>query len=190
MIAMKTASDETDRQIRRLRLQRTGTDARGAMPRQSDPPSRPAWHAFLLGFAFLLLALMLTACSTRKMTVRAVSDVMADGVAAFEEDDDLDLVERALPANIKLLEALLESDPQNRQLLVQRFQLSRQAQLWKRTNCNREYLFRAAGYAAAETLAASVACSAPATSAATSRPATRSGKAPIPASSSPMPATS
>ena len=118
MIAMKTAYDETARQIRRLRLQRTGTDAKGAMPRQSDPPSRPNWHAFLLGFAVLLLALMLTACSTRKMTVRAVSDVMADGVAAFEKDDDLDLVERALPANIKLLEVLLESDPQNRQLLV------------------------------------------------------------------------
>jgi len=45
------------------------------------------------------------------------------------------------------------SEAKNRQLLVQRFQLSRQAQLWKRTNCNREYLFRAAGYAAAETLA-------------------------------------
>ena len=52
------------------------------------------------------------------MTVRAVSDVMAGGVAAFEEDDDLDLIEQALPANIKLLEALLESDPRNRQLLV------------------------------------------------------------------------
>jgi hypothetical protein len=39
-------------------------------------------------------------------------------VAAFEEDDDLELIEQALPANIKLLEALLESDPQNRQLLV------------------------------------------------------------------------
>jgi hypothetical protein len=43
---------------------------------------------------------------------------MATGVAAYEKDDDLDLVEQALPANIKLLEALLESDPQNRQLLV------------------------------------------------------------------------
>jgi len=42
----------------------------------------------------------------------------------------------------------------NRRLLTLRFQLSRQSQLWKRTNCNREYLFRASGYAAAETFAA------------------------------------
>jgi len=118
MIAMKTVFDETDMRICRLRMQRTGTDAKGATPIQSGPPSRSNRHAFLLGLTALLLAVMLTACSTRKMTVRAVSDVMVGGVAAFEEDDDLDLIERALPANIKLLEALLESDPQNRQLLV------------------------------------------------------------------------
>ncbi len=118
MIAMKTVFDETDMRICRLRMQRTGTDAKGVMPRRRGSPSRPTRYAFLFGFAVLLLAVMLTACSTRKMTVRAVSDVMVGGVAAFEEDDDLDLIERALPANIKLLEALLESDPQNRQLLV------------------------------------------------------------------------
>lgn len=111
MIAMKNAFHETGRRICLLRLQRTGADTNRAAPR----PNRPA---VLFSLAILLLAVMLTACSTRKMTVRAVSDVMADGVAAFEKDDDLDLVERALPANIKLLEALLESDPQNRQLLV------------------------------------------------------------------------
>ena len=83
----------------------------GSMP-------RPTRLIILLGLAVLLLVVMLTACSTRKMTVRAAGGVMADGVTAFEKDDDLDLIERALPANIKLLEALLESDPQNRQLLV------------------------------------------------------------------------
>ena len=118
MNAMKTAFDETGRWICRLRLQRTGPDAKRVMPGRRDSPSRPIRYAFLFGFAILLLAVMLTACSTRKMTVRAVSDVMVDGVAAFEEDDDLELIEQALPANIKLLEALLESDPQNRQLLV------------------------------------------------------------------------
>ena len=115
---MKTAFDETGRRTCRLRLQRTGTDAKGAAPIQGGSTPRPTRHIILLGFAVLLLAVMLTACSTRKMTVRAASGVMADGVAAFEKDDDLDLIERALPANIKLLEALLESDPQNRQLLV------------------------------------------------------------------------
>lgn len=40
----------------------------------------------------------------------------------------------------------------NRQLLARRFQLDRQAQLWKRTNCNREYLLRDAGSAKAQSL--------------------------------------
>ena len=118
MNAIKTAFDETGRWICRLRLQRKGPDAKGATSRRSDSPLRPNRYTSFFGLVLLLLAVMLTACSTRKMTVRAVSDVMANGVAAFEEDDDLDLIEQALPANIKLLEALLESDPQNRQLLV------------------------------------------------------------------------
>ncbi|WP_462321228.1 nSTAND1 domain-containing NTPase [Halochromatium sp.] len=42
--------------------------------------------------------------------------------------------------------------PTNRQLLARRFQLDRQAQLWKRTNCNSEYLLRDAGSAEAEAL--------------------------------------
>ncbi|MBK1616958.1 hypothetical protein CKO42_00540 [Lamprobacter modestohalophilus] len=42
--------------------------------------------------------------------------------------------------------------PANRQLLARRFQLDRQAQLWKRTNCNSEYLLRDLGSAEAEAL--------------------------------------
>jgi hypothetical protein len=118
MIAMEIAFDDTDRRICLSRLQRTGPNAKEAEPEQIGSPSRSTRYAFFFGFAVLLAAVTLTACSTRKMTVRAVSDVMVGGVAAFEEDDDLDLIERALPANIKLLETLLESDPQNRQLLV------------------------------------------------------------------------
>ncbi len=43
--------------------------------------------------------------------------------------------------------------PDNRRALALRTQLSRQARLWKRTDCNREYLYRETGYAAAETFA-------------------------------------
>lgn len=41
------------------------------------------------------------------------------------------------------------TDPQNRRDLILRYQISRQARLWKRTDCNREYLLGEAGYAAA-----------------------------------------
>lgn len=41
------------------------------------------------------------------------------------------------------------ADPDNRRDLQLRFQITRQARLWKRTDCNREYLLGEAGYAAA-----------------------------------------
>ena len=42
--------------------------------------------------------------------------------------------------------------PDNRRLLHLRSQLTRQARLWKRTDCNREYLYREVGYASAREL--------------------------------------
>jgi hypothetical protein len=43
---------------------------------------------------------------------------METGAAAMEADDDLDMLQQALPANIKLMEALLASEPRNERLLV------------------------------------------------------------------------
>ncbi|HSQ07325.1 MAG TPA: hypothetical protein VLM84_06485, partial [Chromatiaceae bacterium] len=45
----------------------------------------------------------------------------------------------------------------NRQTLQLRHQIGRRAQLWRRTDCNREYLLGAAGYPAAKALAATLA---------------------------------
>ena len=42
--------------------------------------------------------------------------------------------------------------PEHRRLLHLRSQLTRQARLWKRTDCNREYLYREVGYAATREL--------------------------------------
>ena len=73
---------------------------------------------FSIFFRLAALSLLLTQCSIRTMAIREVGDLVADGVPAFERDDDPDLIRDALPANIKLLEAMLESDPENRQLLT------------------------------------------------------------------------
>ncbi|MGD2020094.1 MAG: WD40 repeat domain-containing protein, partial [Thiohalocapsa sp.] len=43
--------------------------------------------------------------------------------------------------------------PEHRRDLALRAQLTRQARLWKRTDCNREYLYRETGYAAARSFA-------------------------------------
>jgi hypothetical protein len=66
----------------------------------------------------VLLCVLSSQCSIRTMAIREVTDLVTDGVPAFERDDDLELVGNALPANIKLLEAMLESDPRNAKLLA------------------------------------------------------------------------
>ena len=73
------------------------------------------WSLRSLSLCFGLL--VLSSCSLRTMAVREVSEIISDGLPAFERDDDLILLEDALPANIKLLEAMLESDPENSKVL-------------------------------------------------------------------------
>ncbi len=68
-------------------------------------------------FATLALSVF-SSCSTRKLMVAEMTDLMETGAAAMESDDDLDMLQQALPANIKLMEALLASDPRNERLLV------------------------------------------------------------------------
>ena len=66
----------------------------------------------------ILVIAVFWGCSTRKLLVAEMTDLMENGSAAMERDDDLVMLQQALPANIKLLEALLESDPQNERLLA------------------------------------------------------------------------
>lgn len=56
-------------------------------------------------------------CSMRKMAVREMAEMTQQGMAAFDQDANLDLIEKALPSNIKLFEVLLETDPGNEALL-------------------------------------------------------------------------
>ena len=44
--------------------------------------------------------------------------IVGNGISAFEQDDDLEMLEKAFPGNIKLLETLLETSPNNSELLV------------------------------------------------------------------------
>jgi hypothetical protein len=57
-------------------------------------------------------------CSIRGMVINRAVDMMETGIQAFEADDDLDMLEKAFPANLKLLEAMLANDPKNTRLLV------------------------------------------------------------------------
>lgn len=60
---------------------------------------------------FLLPLLVLTvSCSVNKLTVKAASKTLDCGLKAVFEEKDLDYAKQALPANLKLMEILLEND--------------------------------------------------------------------------------
>jgi hypothetical protein len=52
------------------------------------------------------------------MIVTETVGIIGDGIAAFERDDDLEMLEKAFPGAIKLLEAFLETSPDNPDALV------------------------------------------------------------------------
>lgn len=64
------------------------------------------------------ISVAVIACSPKTVIVRQMTDLVDTGFTAFRHDDDLELVEKAIPANIKLLEAMLANSPHDRQLLI------------------------------------------------------------------------
>lgn len=69
-------------------------------------------------FFALSLCFAIGACSIQKLVISEIA-VMADkGLTAFEQDDDLEMLEKAMPANIKLLETLLVNSPNDPRLLI------------------------------------------------------------------------
>jgi hypothetical protein len=73
------------------------------------------YFGLLLIFLFLV---GLDACASRQLAVRAVTDIINEGLIAYESDNDLEMLKSALPSHIKLLETLLVSDPNNQKLLI------------------------------------------------------------------------
>ena len=84
--------------------------------RKARPPATPRGAALFLAAGLLLL--LAAACSPRHLVVDQMTRMVHDGMTAFEADDDLVMVERAFPANIKTLEVMLASEPRHRELLV------------------------------------------------------------------------
>jgi tetratricopeptide (TPR) repeat protein len=65
----------------------------------------------------LLAALLLQGC-VQTMAIRTMGGIMDYGLEAFNEEGDLKLAESALGSNLKLVEALIKGDPENRKLLL------------------------------------------------------------------------
>jgi len=70
--------------------------------------------------AFLLLLVLLPwlgACSMGQIVARSSVSIMDGNVDAMNRETDLVLAEAAIPANLKLIEGLIEEDPDNPDLL-------------------------------------------------------------------------
>ena len=63
------------------------------------------------------LALFLFSGCIQSIAVSTVVNIVDDGFDALTEEQDLELAEKALPANLKLLEVMLKNDPENDRLL-------------------------------------------------------------------------
>jgi tetratricopeptide (TPR) repeat protein len=66
---------------------------------------------------FLALAFLSEGC-LQAIAIRSMGGIMDNGLAAFNEESDLQIAHEALGANLKLIEALIKSDPGNDRFLL------------------------------------------------------------------------
>ncbi len=72
----------------------------------------------LIKLALLGVILSQSSCSISKIAVGVMDGILANGMDVMFEEDDLRLAEQAIAGNLKLLEALVRSDPSNTDLLL------------------------------------------------------------------------
>ena len=68
-------------------------------------------------YVWLFSALLFTGCSTSQMAVQATLPLVGSQIKAMQEERDPVLAEKAIPANLKMLEGLLKQDPENTWIL-------------------------------------------------------------------------
>jgi len=66
----------------------------------------------------LVLALLASGCSIKRLAVNKVGDAIASSGSGYESDEDPELVREALPFSLKLLESLLSESPQHEGMLL------------------------------------------------------------------------
>ena len=70
---------------------------------------------------YIMLAMLLPwlgACSTGQMVARTSTTIMDSNVEAMNRETDPALAEASMPANLKLIEGLIQEDPNNAELLA------------------------------------------------------------------------
>jgi predicted anti-sigma-YlaC factor YlaD len=69
-------------------------------------------------FLIVTLSLILPSCSVRRMAINRIGDAIASGGSTYERDEDLELVQGALPFGLKLIESMLTEAPKHKGLLL------------------------------------------------------------------------
>ena len=70
----------------------------------------------LLRLSFLWIIIQLNACSMAELTVKASMPMIEGGTVALNRENDLQLAEAAIPANIELMEGMIINAPDNSEL--------------------------------------------------------------------------
>ena len=71
-------------------------------------------------FTSLAMVWLLSGCSTGQLVARGASPLINNGVTAMNRETDLGLARASMPANLKMLEALLVADPATRRIRCRR----------------------------------------------------------------------
>ncbi len=66
----------------------------------------------------VVCAALLDGCSIQQLAINSLSSVLAEGNSVFESDNDPAFIAEALPFSLKLIDALLNEDPDNQDLLL------------------------------------------------------------------------
>ena len=64
------------------------------------------------------VVIFISSCSINSLVIRQMTPILQNSAQAVYEESDLDLAEKALAANLKLIDGLLKSDPDNEELLL------------------------------------------------------------------------
>ena len=66
----------------------------------------------------VIVALLLTGCSVRKMALKSMGGALANAADEDARDEDPELVKGALPFSLKVMETILREDPRDAELLL------------------------------------------------------------------------
>ena len=67
---------------------------------------------------FICAAIVLFEGCIQTIALRSMGGILDNGLTSFNEESDLQLAHEALGSNLKLIEAMIKSDPENEQFLV------------------------------------------------------------------------